>query len=105
MEISGLGHACFRLKGREATVVPAPCPPATGYKIGRVQADLVTISNDSPESSYRQAIAGDVKCITGPGAFEIAGVLVTGVRTDHAKAAGGPQSRNVASVTNIDDVH
>lgn len=105
MEIYWLGHACFRLRGREATVVTDPCPPATGYKIGRLAADLVTISNDSPESSYRQAITGDVKCITGPGEFEIAGVLVTGVRTDHAKAAGGPQSKNVAYVMNIDDIH
>ena len=104
MEISWLGHSCFRLRGREATVLTDPCPPATGYKIGRVNANVVTISHDHPESSYRQAVTGDAKFVTGPGEYEISGVLVTGVRTFHDKAKGGEQGKNVAYVIDLDDV-
>ncbi|HEY7465732.1 MAG TPA: MBL fold metallo-hydrolase, partial [Dehalococcoidia bacterium] len=52
MEIYWLGHGCFRLRGRDATVLTDPCPPSTGYRIGKVNADIVTISRNHPESSY-----------------------------------------------------
>lgn len=103
MEIFWLGHACFRIRGREATVVTDPCPPSTGYKIGKVAADLVTISHAGAEANYRQAITGEPKFITGPGEYEISGVLVTGIRTPDSRK-GGAAIRNVAFVMDIDDV-
>ena len=104
MEISWLGHSCFRLKGKEATVLTDPCPPSTGYRIGKVVADLVTISHDRPENSYRQALNGSTKFVTGPGEFEIAGVLVTGVTTYRDKKRGADLGRNVVYVIDIDDI-
>jgi L-ascorbate metabolism protein UlaG (beta-lactamase superfamily) len=102
MEIHWLGHGCFRLKGKDATVLTDPAPPSTGYKISKVAADVVTISRDTPESSYRQAITTDAKFVTGPGEYEIAGVLFSGVRTDHGLPEGA--QRNVAYVFDVDDV-
>lgn len=102
MEIYWLGHACFRIRGREATAVTDPCPPSTGYKIGKVQADLVTISHAGPEANHRQAITGEPKFITAPGEYEIAGVLITAVRTPDSRA--DRDSRNVAFVLDVDDV-
>jgi L-ascorbate metabolism protein UlaG (beta-lactamase superfamily) len=102
MEIFWLGNGCFRIRGREATVLTDPTPPASGYKIGRVAADLVTISSNSPDSNYRQAVQGETKFVTGPGEYEIAGVLITGRRTNHARDEG--EARNVAFVFDIDDV-
>jgi L-ascorbate metabolism protein UlaG (beta-lactamase superfamily) len=104
MEITWLGHSCFRLKGRDATVLTDPCPPSTGYKIGRVPADVVTISHDAPETSYRQAVTGEAKFIAGPGEFEIGGVLITAVRTPNDKRKDGGGPRNVAYVIDIDDI-
>jgi L-ascorbate metabolism protein UlaG (beta-lactamase superfamily) len=103
MEIYWLGHGCFRLRGRDATVVTDPCPPSTGYKIGRVNADLVTISRNKPDSSYRNAITGDAKFLEGAGEYEIGGVLVTGIDTDR-KARDDAFGRNVAYVLDLDDI-
>jgi L-ascorbate metabolism protein UlaG (beta-lactamase superfamily) len=103
MEIYWLGHGCFRLRGRDATVVTDPCPPSTGYKIGRVNADLVTISRNKPDSSYRNAITGDAKFLEGAGEYEIGGVLVTGIDTDR-KARDDGFGRNVAYVLDLDDI-
>jgi len=102
MEIYWLGNGCFRMRGREATVLTDPTPPASGYKIGRVAADLVTISSTNPDSNYRQAVQGETKFITGPGEYEIAGVLITGTRTNHARDES--DARNVAFVFDIDDL-
>ena len=103
MEIYWLGHGCFRMRGRDATVVTDPCPPATGYKIGKINADIVTISRNHPESSYREAVNGEAKFLTGPGEYEIAGVLITAIDTDRADRPDG-HSRNVAYVIDIDDI-
>jgi L-ascorbate metabolism protein UlaG (beta-lactamase superfamily) len=101
MEIYWLGHGCFRLRGREATVLTDPCPPSTGYKIGKVAADLVTVSRDVPESNYREAVQGDAKFITSPGEYEIAGVMISGIAT---RKMNDERGRNVAYVIDLDDI-
>src|SRR3990170_1132751 len=58
MEIVWLGHSCFRIRGREATVLTDPCPPASGYAIGKPTADIVTISHRHDNHSYLKAVAG-----------------------------------------------
>jgi L-ascorbate metabolism protein UlaG (beta-lactamase superfamily) len=103
MEITWLGHSCFRFKGRDASVVTDPCPPSTGYKVGKLTADIVTISHDHPEHNYRPAITSEAQFVSGPGEYEIAGVLITGVRTRHAKN-GDAHGRNVAFAFEIDDI-
>ncbi len=39
MDITWFGRSCFRIKGKEAVVVTDPCPPDTGYSIGKVLLD------------------------------------------------------------------
>ena len=48
MEITWLGHSCFRIRAKEATVVTDPCDKSTGYSLGRPTADIVTVSIDDP---------------------------------------------------------
>jgi L-ascorbate metabolism protein UlaG (beta-lactamase superfamily) len=102
MDIYWLGHGCFRLRGRDATVVTDPAPPTTGYRIKGVAADVVTQSTEAVEASYRQALTGEPKFISGPGEYEIAGVLITGIRTAHDPESS--DHRNVAYVFDLDDV-
>jgi L-ascorbate metabolism protein UlaG (beta-lactamase superfamily) len=101
MEIYWLGHGCFRLRGRDATVLTDPCPPTTGYRIGKVPADIVTISQETAESNYRQAVTGTPKFITSPGEYEIGGVLISGVRTAKPGEASRP---NVSFLIELDDI-
>ena len=103
MEIYWLGHGCFRLRGRDATVLTDPAPPSTGYKIGKVSADVVTISRNHPESSFRDAVTNEAKFIHGPGEYEVSGVLISALATDHTERDDG-YSRNVAFVLDLDDI-
>jgi L-ascorbate metabolism protein UlaG (beta-lactamase superfamily) len=45
MDLTWLGHACFRLRGREGVVLTDPPDPHSGAAIPKTAADLVTISN------------------------------------------------------------
>ena len=104
MEITWLGHCCFRIRAKEATVVTDPCDKTTGYALGRPTGDLVTVSFDDPAHNYVAGVAGDPRVIDGPGEFEIAGASVVGVTTyrDKEKAAGG--RRNIAYIIELEDL-
>ena len=104
MEITWLGHSCFRLRGREATVLTDPCDKSTGYSIGKPTADIVTVSHDHPGHNNVGAVAGEAKVVRGPGEFEIAGVLIMGIGTYHDGENGSKLGKNTAYVFELEDV-
>ena len=87
MEITWYGHSCFRLAERSmATVVTDPFDAkATGYEALKLKADIVTVSYDTPEYNYLDAVKGGPHPITGPGEYEIGGVFITGIQTNGTK--------------------
>jgi L-ascorbate metabolism protein UlaG (beta-lactamase superfamily) len=105
MELTWLGHSCFRLKGKDATLLTDPPSPTTGYALGRVTADIVTISHDHSGHNYVKGVGGEPRVVTGPGEYEIEQVLITGVRTFHDREHGKLRGRNTAYLITIDDVH
>ena len=88
MDIVWLGHSCFRIRAREATVVIDPCPPASGYSIGKPTADIVVVTHDHDNHNYLKAVAGKPTVIDSPGEYEIHGAFVTTVRTYHDDEKG-----------------
>ncbi len=104
MEITWFGHACFRLRGREATLITDPFDRSLGLTLGRQSADIVTISHDSPHHAAAEAISGSPRVLRGPGEYEVKGVMVTGVATPGEREAGGRHARNTAYAITIDDV-
>jgi len=103
MELFWLGHSCFRLRGRDATVITDPCDRASGYTLGRVSADALTVSNSHPNHSAVGAVDGSPHVIDGPGEYEVHGVFVNGVRTSPPKSAD-KIVRNTAYLITVDDI-
>jgi L-ascorbate metabolism protein UlaG (beta-lactamase superfamily) len=103
LDVTWLGHGCFRLRGRSAAVVTDPYPPAIGLKLQRLDADLVTISHAHDNHSYAQAVREAYE-IRGPGEYEVAGVAVIGVPTYHDAEKGAKHGRNTVYLIEIDDV-
>lgn len=103
MDVTWLGHGCFRLRGRGAAVVTDPYPPAIGLKLQRLDADLVTVSHEHENHNYTQAVR-DAYEIRGPGEYEVAGVSVIGVPTFHDAENGAKHGRNTVYLIEIDDV-
>lgn len=103
MELVWIGHSCFRLRGRDAAVLTDPCARASGYSLGKVTADVVTVSNSHPHHAAIDEVGTNPTVLNGPGEYEVGGVLVTGVRTHpHQSAERNP--RNTAYIITIDDV-
>ena len=103
MDVTWLGHGCFRMRGRSAAVVTDPYPPSIGLKLSRLDADLVTVSHEHENHNYTQAVR-DAYEIRGPGEYEVAGVSVIGVPTFHDGEKGAKHGRNTVYLIEIDDV-
>ncbi len=101
MEITYLGHSAFRLRGREVTVVTDPFPPDIGLDMGKISADIITVSHSSPNHSFVDGVAGTPRVVNGPGEYEISEVLIAGVATE-AEPGKGPI--NTAYVMHLDDL-
>ena len=104
MEITWLGHSCFKIKGKNGTVITDPYDSTIGYKLGKVGANIVTISHDHPGHNFASGIEGEPKVITGPGEYEIAGIFIYGVRTFHDTKKGAERGKNTCYLVEIDDI-
>ncbi len=104
MDISWLGHSCFRIRGRQATVITDPYPPDLGYSLGKPTAHIVTISHQHPGHAYIQGIGGEPRAVTGPGEYEISDVLITGIATFHDRERGEKRGKNTVYLMEVDEV-
>ena len=104
MDISWLGHSCFRIKGSHATIITDPYPPDLGYSLGQLTANIVTVSHKHPGHSYVQGVSDEPRQITGPGEYEISGVLIIGMATFHDEEKGSKRGKNTFYLMEIDEV-
>ena len=104
MDISWLGHSCFRLKGSHAVVITDPYSPGLGYSLGKPTARIVTVSHQHPGHSYVQGVGGQPKEVSRPGEYEISGVLIIGIATFHDGERGRKRGKNTVYLMEIDEI-
>jgi L-ascorbate metabolism protein UlaG (beta-lactamase superfamily) len=103
-EIKWFGHACFRLRSRDATILTDPVPRSKGFKVEKQRADIVTLSHDHPGHTNLDLISGEPKIVNGPGEYEMNDVFITGIRTYHDEANGAERGRNTAYLYELEDL-
>ncbi|MBM3939438.1 MAG: MBL fold metallo-hydrolase [SAR202 cluster bacterium] len=91
MEIVWLGHAAFRIRSGNSSLLMDPYPPQLGLRIppAHAQAGLVTVSNGAAEHAAVPTVAGGEQAtvLRGPGEYELAGLTVKGVRVRGAASS------------------
>lgn len=103
MEITYLGHASFKLKGKTATLVTDPfSPDAVGLKFPKTVADIVTISHGHDDHSNVSSVSDYKKVIDGPGEYEVAGVSIIGISTYHDAQKGAERGKNTIYIIEMD---
>ncbi|MCB0254334.1 MAG: MBL fold metallo-hydrolase [Anaerolineae bacterium] len=104
MEIIWYGHACFRLKDRNLTVICDPYDKSIGLPLPRHKADVVTVSHDAPGHSYVAGVKDYRQVFTGAGEYEIEGVFITGIATFHGKNGDGEAEPNTIFLFEFSDL-
>ncbi len=104
MDLTWLGHSCFRLRGRDVSIVTDPyANDAWGYPPLSVTANIVTLSNDHPHHAGLASVEGQPHVLRGPGEYEIGGVLIWAVRTSRGSIPGAA-AKNTAFIIQIEDL-
>ena len=103
MELTWLGHSCFRVRSREAILVMDP-PGAEWGSLGKLQADIVTISHQHVGHNNPAAIAGDPLVLTSPGEYEVKDVLILGIGTHHDTVKGAERGKNTVFLLELEDL-
>jgi L-ascorbate metabolism protein UlaG (beta-lactamase superfamily) len=106
VDLAWLGHACFRLRGRDVTILTDPYEGADwGYPPLATSANVVTISNEHPHHAGLSGVEGQPRVLRGPGEYEIGGALIWGVRTLRRKNGSDPASpKNTAFIIQLEEL-
>ena len=92
MELTWLGHAAFRVRTGNTTVIMDPFGPELGLSIppAQTQADVVTLSSDAVHHAAVSIVTGDKPAVvfSDPGEYEAAGIQLRGIRTTRGDGAG-----------------
>ncbi len=104
MDINWLGRSCFRIRGRQATIVTDPYSAEFGEMPGKPTARMVTVSHQHPGHSNVVAVGDDPSAVIGPGEYEISGVLIVGVGTFHDDQRGAERGKNTVYLMDVDEV-
>jgi L-ascorbate metabolism protein UlaG (beta-lactamase superfamily) len=96
MDITYLGHSCFRIKTNLLSIVCDPFDPKmVGLRLPSQEADLVTISHHHKDHDNLAPIKNIRKVIDGPGEYEVGGVSVRGYQTYHDDRKGESRGGNI----------
>lgn len=89
--IQYLGHTCFLLSGDGRRVLVNPFRPigcTAGYQAPQVPADLVMISSRLLDEGAVEGLPGNPRILFEPGVYDVNGLQVSGISTDHDDVGG-----------------
>lgn len=101
-EIRWYGHACFRLRAREATILMDPVPRSMGYKVDKQRAQIVTVSHAHPGHTATEIVSGDFMLIDAPGEYEISDAYIHGLSTFHDTQGGAEHGKNTVYLIEVE---
>lgn len=112
MEITYLGHSCFKLKNKEGmTLVMDPFNSAhVGLPLAKDVADIVTVSHDHDDHSAIEVVTGPITrqsvfVIDKEGEYEIGGVEITASKMYHDKVEGAERGKNLIVSVRMDGIN
>ncbi|MDD3480728.1 MAG: MBL fold metallo-hydrolase [Patescibacteria group bacterium] len=106
VEIVYLGHSCFKITGKEISIVADPYKESmVGLKLPKVEADVVTISHDHPDHNNKEGLRGEYLCFDTPGEYEIKKAEIVGIESYHDSVNGEERGKNTIFVYEIDGIH
>lgn len=103
MEISYIGHSCFRIKGKDTSLVIDPYDPEkVGFKLPKLKADIVLLSHQHCDHAHKDGVTDCKLLVETPGEYEIVGTFIYGIKTYHDDQKGKLRGDNTIFQIDID---
>jgi len=106
MEISYLGQSCFKITGKKGSVLTDPFDPSVvGIKLGKQDADVVTVSHNHKDHNYLAVMKNDdYLVLDSPGEYEVKDAEFVGVEAYHDDKQGAERGKVTMFCMEIDGV-
>ncbi|NMB70053.1 MBL fold metallo-hydrolase [candidate division WWE3 bacterium] len=104
MEITYIGHSCFKIKGKESTIVIDPYDSKVGYKLPKLDADILLVSHKHFDHNNVSGVTGYRLFIDTPGEYETKGVFINGYPTKHDAKDGAESGPNTIFLVELEGV-
>jgi len=105
MEISYIGHSCFKIKGKDTTIVIDPYDPKIGYKLPKLECDILLCTHNHFDHHNISGVSGYRLLINDPGEYEASGVFVYGIPVFHDDEEGKERGQNTIYLVEIDGIN
>lgn len=103
MEIKWYGHSCFLMTdGNGVRILTDPYGSHIGYELPQISADAVTISHEHSDHNNISPVISNTVIIRSPGEYEVKGVKIIGIETDHDRCGGALRGKNVMFIYELD---
>ena len=106
MEITYLGHSCFKISGKKVNILTDPFDPAVvGLKLGKQDADVVTISHAHKDHNNIGIMKNeDFLVLDSPGEYEVKESEFVGVEAFHDESKGAERGKVTMFTMEVDGV-
>ena len=101
MDITWLGHSCFRIHSRDVTIITDPPGKEWGLS-DRLRGDIVTVSHRHPGHDNADTVSGSPLVVGGPGEYESKDVLILGIGTYHDASGGEEKGKNTVYLMELE---
>jgi L-ascorbate metabolism protein UlaG (beta-lactamase superfamily) len=99
LTVQWLGHTCFLFTGSGYRILVNPFRAigcTAGYRLPKVEADLVLISSQLWDEGAAENLPGNPKILFEPGVYEIKDLRIQGIAIAHDRQGGRRFGTNVA---------
>lgn len=103
MEITYIGHSCFKIKDKTISLVIDPYDPKIGYKLPKLSADVVLVTHNHFDHNYIEGVSDYRLLVDGPGEYEVGGCFIYGKSVDHDEKNGEERGKVTMYLITIDD--
>lgn len=106
MEITYLGHSCFKISGKNIDILTDPFDPGVvGLKLGKQDANVVTVSHDHKDHNNLSVMKNeDYLVLDSPGEYEVKGSEFVGVEAFHDDKQGAERGKITMFAFEVDGV-
>lgn len=104
MQITYLGHSCFKLRNKNIVLLTDPFDKYIGFSMPKTKADIVTISHHHKDHSCLEKVEGESFVVKAPGEYEISGVSIFALPSFHDNKQGTENGKNLIFVINMDEI-
>ena len=105
MKIEYLGHSCFKLTESTGTsIVCDPYDSSVGFKMGKVNADAVTVSHGHYDHNNVKGVKGNPVILDKECSHDLPGVEIDSIKSFHDRQRGKKRGENLIFKFRMDGI-